>query len=146
MANDSPSGPAPPGQVAPAQPGPGTLGASPGVGPVHRQTLPPSRPGGDKDDDGAWASGAGMIYNQAAEAGAVIVPPVPAFYARPATLDGMVDHIVNRTLDQIGLDLPSTTRRTGRPIRRDGDEGAESSAAPRDRPWTRTTGGAGSVG
>src|SRR6202045_1497064 len=33
------------------------------------------------------------------EMGAVIAPPVPAFYAKPGTLDDMVDHTVGRALD-----------------------------------------------
>jgi 4-hydroxy-3-polyprenylbenzoate decarboxylase len=41
--------------------------------------------------------------------GAVIAPPVPAFYARPDSIDEMVDHTVVRLLDQFGLhrDVPS---------------------------------------
>ncbi len=35
--------------------------------------------------------------------GAVILPPVPAFYNHPRSLDEMVDHIVMRTLDQFGI-------------------------------------------
>ncbi len=42
---------------------------------------------------------------QAAEIGAVIFPPVPAFYTRPQSLDEMVDHTVGRVLDQLGLDV-----------------------------------------
>ena len=38
-----------------------------------------------------------------ARAGAIVAPPVPAFYARPATLDEMVDHTVGRALDQLGV-------------------------------------------
>jgi polyprenyl P-hydroxybenzoate/phenylacrylic acid decarboxylase-like protein len=38
-----------------------------------------------------------------ARAGAVVAPPVPAFYAKPATLDEMVDHTVGRALDQLGV-------------------------------------------
>lgn len=41
---------------------------------------------------------------RAAKAGALIVPPVPAFYARPRTLDDMVDHTVGRVLDQLGVE------------------------------------------
>lgn len=40
----------------------------------------------------------------ASEAGAVIFPPVPAFYARPASLAQMVDHTVGRVLDLFDLD------------------------------------------
>lgn len=35
--------------------------------------------------------------------GAVVMPPVPAYYSRPATLDDIVDHIVGKTLDQFGV-------------------------------------------
>ncbi len=35
--------------------------------------------------------------------GAVILPPVPAFYNRPQSIEEMVDHIVMRTLDQFGI-------------------------------------------
>lgn len=38
-----------------------------------------------------------------ARAGAIVAPPVPAFYARPASLDDMVDHTVGRVLDQLGV-------------------------------------------
>jgi 4-hydroxy-3-polyprenylbenzoate decarboxylase len=41
---------------------------------------------------------------QLAEMGAIIVPPVPAFYARPKTLDDMVNHTVGRVLDLFGID------------------------------------------
>jgi len=45
------------------------------------------------------------IENMAAatRAGAVIMPPLPAFYARPRTLAEMVDHTVGRVLDLFGL-------------------------------------------
>jgi 4-hydroxy-3-polyprenylbenzoate decarboxylase len=38
-----------------------------------------------------------------AEMGAVIAPPLPAFYARPASLEAMVDQSVGRALDLFGL-------------------------------------------
>ena len=38
-----------------------------------------------------------------AQMGAVIAPPVPAFYAKPATLEDMVDQSVGRALDLFGL-------------------------------------------
>ena len=40
----------------------------------------------------------------ATEAGAIICPPVPAFYARPGSLEDMVEHSVGRVLDLFGLD------------------------------------------
>lgn len=42
-----------------------------------------------------------MTY--ATEMGAVIMPPVPAFYARPRTIEELVDYTAHRALDQLGL-------------------------------------------
>ncbi len=39
----------------------------------------------------------------AAEAGAVIMPPLPAFYHRPKTIDELINQTVGRALDQLGL-------------------------------------------
>ena len=39
-----------------------------------------------------------------AKAGAVVAPPVPAFYAKLRSLDDMVDHTVGRALDQLGIE------------------------------------------
>ena len=41
---------------------------------------------------------------QLAEMGAIILPPVPAFYAEPHTLSDMVDQTVGRALDLLGYD------------------------------------------
>ncbi|MCA1336904.1 UbiX family flavin prenyltransferase [Pseudooceanicola marinus] len=41
---------------------------------------------------------------QASEMGAIIAPPVPAFYAMPKDLDEMVDHSVSRVLDLFDID------------------------------------------
>lgn len=38
-----------------------------------------------------------------AELGAVILPPMPAFYGRPASVDDIVDQTVGRVLDHLGL-------------------------------------------
>jgi 4-hydroxy-3-polyprenylbenzoate decarboxylase len=38
-----------------------------------------------------------------ARAGGVIMPPVPAFYAKPSSLSEMVDHTVGRILDQFAV-------------------------------------------
>jgi 4-hydroxy-3-polyprenylbenzoate decarboxylase len=46
----------------------------------------------------------------AAEMGAVICPPVPAFYARPETIDQMIDHTLGRVLDQFDIDLGTVKR------------------------------------
>ncbi|HYH22909.1 MAG TPA: UbiX family flavin prenyltransferase [Azospirillum sp.] len=56
---------------------------------------------------------------QLAEMGAVIAPPVPAFYAKPADLEAMIGHTVGRVLDLFDLDV-GTLRRWGEEPRRSG--------------------------
>ena len=41
---------------------------------------------------------------EATEAGAIIMPPVPAFYGRPKTIDDLVNHTVGRVLDLFGIE------------------------------------------
>ncbi|HEY8615529.1 UbiX family flavin prenyltransferase [Phenylobacterium sp.] len=50
-----------------------------------------------------------------AEMGAVIAPPMPAFYARPASLEAMVDQSVGRALDLFGLSW-TPVKRWGRDV------------------------------
>lgn len=45
--------------------------------------------------------------------GAVILPPVPAFYNHPRTVDDVVEHTVTRMLDQFGIEVPGAVRWTG---------------------------------
>jgi flavin prenyltransferase len=45
-----------------------------------------------------------------AEMGAIIAPPVPAFYSRPDSLADMVDHTVGRVLDLFDIDVGAVTR------------------------------------
>ena len=42
--------------------------------------------------------------------GAIIFPPVPAFYSKPATLEAMVDQTLARVLDLFGLEIPELVR------------------------------------
>ena len=49
-----------------------------------------------------------------AEIGAVILPPMPAFYHRPKTVDDIVDHTVARILDRLGLAHDLVPEWTGR--------------------------------
>ncbi len=44
------------------------------------------------------------LMDLAAQNGAILFPPVPAFYARPADLDEMVDHLVGRMLARMGIE------------------------------------------
>jgi len=48
-----------------------------------------------------------------ARMGSVILPPMPAFYSKPKSLDDMVDHIIGRLLDQFALDMPGMNRWDG---------------------------------
>ena len=43
---------------------------------------------------------------QVTEMGAIVLPPVPAFYHRPETLDDIVNQTVNRVLDMFEIELP----------------------------------------
>lgn len=44
------------------------------------------------------------------EMGAIIAPPVPAFYAEPETLDDIINQSVGRVLDLFDIDTPDTRR------------------------------------
>jgi len=46
------------------------------------------------------------MLTQLAEMGAIILPPMPAFYHRPKTLDDIINQTVNRVLDALGVELP----------------------------------------
>lgn len=48
-----------------------------------------------------------------AEMGAIIAPPLPAFYAKPASIAEMVDQSVGRALDLFGLDWSAVRRWDG---------------------------------
>ena len=49
-----------------------------------------------------------------AEMGAVILPPLPAFYPRPQTIDDLVNHTVGRVLDHLGVPHALVQEWTGR--------------------------------
>ena len=57
----------------------------------------------------------GHIRSMAAvtEAGAVVYPPVPAFYAQPKSLEDMIDHTLGRVLDLFDVDLGAARRWSG---------------------------------
>jgi len=50
---------------------------------------------------------------QLAELGAVILPPIPGWYARPKTLEDLVNHTVGKALDQFGIDAGLFRRWSG---------------------------------
>ena len=55
------------------------------------------------------------LMARAAETGAVILPPVPAFYHRPETIQDLVDHTVTKVLDQLGIHVDLIDRWEGLP-------------------------------
>lgn len=57
----------------------------------------------------------GHIKSMAAvtEAGAIVYPPVPAFYTQPTSLEDMIDHTLGRVLDLFDIDLNLVRRWTG---------------------------------
>ncbi|MBZ7927404.1 UbiX family flavin prenyltransferase (plasmid) [Ensifer adhaerens] len=57
----------------------------------------------------------GHIRNmaQVTEMGGIIYPPVPAFYAKPRSIEDMVDHTVGRVLDLFELDAGVVRRWQG---------------------------------
>jgi len=53
------------------------------------------------------------LLAQAAEAGAIIFPPAPAFYGKPQTVDEIVNGTVGRALARLGIDNEGYTRWKG---------------------------------
>ncbi len=53
-----------------------------------------------------------LLYDTA-QLGAIIVPPMPAFYNRPQTIDDIVNHTVGRLLDLFGFDAGIVKRWSG---------------------------------
>ena len=52
---------------------------------------------------------------EASEIGAIVMPPMPAFYPRPETIGDMIDHTVGRALDLFGIEHALSPRWTGKP-------------------------------
>ena len=63
-----------------------------------------------------------LLY-ETAQLGAIIVPPMPAFYNRPQTIDDIVNHTVGRLLDLYGFDAGIVKRWSGA----GGDKGSTAS-------------------
>jgi 4-hydroxy-3-polyprenylbenzoate decarboxylase len=55
-----------------------------------------------------------LLY-EAAQLGAVIAPPMPAFYNQPQTIDDIINHSVGRVLDLFDLDAGMVKRWQGAP-------------------------------
>jgi 4-hydroxy-3-polyprenylbenzoate decarboxylase len=54
----------------------------------------------------------GHLRNMTAvtEIGAIVYPPVPAFYSKPLTIEDLIDHSLGRALDLFGITLPGIKR------------------------------------
>ncbi|MBZ9605373.1 UbiX family flavin prenyltransferase [Phyllobacterium chamaecytisi] len=50
------------------------------------------------------------LMDQATRNGAIIMPPVPAFYSKPKTIDDMINQTVGRALDLFDINLPLVKR------------------------------------
>ena len=57
------------------------------------------------------------LLHEAASIGAIIAPPVPAFYTRPQSVEDIVDGTVGRLLDLLGIENDITGRWAGIPPR-----------------------------
>ena len=56
------------------------------------------------------------LLHEAASIGAIIAPPVPAFYTRPQSVEDIVDGTVGRLLDLLGIENDITGRWAGIPL------------------------------
>lgn len=70
------------------------------------------------------------LLHEAAQLGAVIAPPMPAFYSQPQTIDDLINHSVGRVLDLFDLDAGILKRWEGpnrgldRPVETEADDGS----------------------
>lgn len=67
---------------------------------------------------------------QVAEMGAIVCPPVPAFYQRPESIEEIIDHTLNRLIDLLGVELPTDLSRRW--------EGPDARSTREQRPAART--------
>ncbi|RZT86952.1 4-hydroxy-3-polyprenylbenzoate decarboxylase [Pseudonocardia sediminis] len=53
------------------------------------------------------------LMSEVTASGAVVMPPVPAFYARPRSVADIIEHTTGRALDLLDVDTEAVTRWTG---------------------------------
>jgi len=59
------------------------------------------------------------LMDTATRSGTIIMPPVPAFYHRPKTIEDIVDQTIGRALDLFDIHLPRVARWTGSGVTQD---------------------------
>ena len=74
-----------------------------------------------------------LLY-EAAQLGAIIAPPMPAFYSRPKTIDDIVNHSVGRVLDLFDIEVDFLERWPGVDSAKAGKSQEENSVASKLRP------------
>ena len=47
------------------------------------------------------------LMTQVTEMGAIVMPPLPAFYHRPSSIEQIIDQTINRALDLLDIELPN---------------------------------------
>jgi 4-hydroxy-3-polyprenylbenzoate decarboxylase len=70
------------------------------------------------------------LMAQATRNGAIIMPPVPAFYTHPQTLDDMVDQTIARALELLDVTVPAIKRWDGRDVVSDDPDEPPHAATP----------------
>lgn len=71
------------------------------------------------------------------EMGAIICPPMPAFYNRPSTIGDVVDHTVSRLLDLLGIDPGRELTRRWAGSAQEGRRSPDAAGAEGDEPEGR---------
>lgn len=74
-----------------------------------------------------------------ARMGVQIVPPMPAFYNHPASVDDIVDHITARIVDQFDLPAPAAKRWQGMRAARDNGKTRNNCKNSKEQTWPTTT-------
>lgn len=76
-----------------------------------------------------------LLY-EAAQLGAIIAPPMPAFYSRPKTIDDIVNHSVGRVLDLFDIEVDLLERWPGVDSAKSGKSQQENYEAPKHKSTT----------
>ncbi len=61
------------------------------------------------------------LLHEASQLGAIIAPPMPAFYNKPQTIDDIINHTVGRVIDLLGIDSGIVNRWRGLQTKTEGN-------------------------